>query len=347
MSYLPKISIIILNYNGIKDTERCVKSLLSEKYQNKEILLVDNGSENDECSILKKRFLNKNIRFYRLNKNLGFTGGNNWVLPKIRGKYILFLNNDTIVTNKFLAPLVKRININRNLIAVQPKVKLIKDKSYFDYSGACGGFIDHLGYPFTQGRIFETLEKDFGQYDNIKEIFWASGVALLIRKDYLSKIGSLFDDDFFNYMEEIDFCWSSLRAGFKVEIVPESVIFHKVAGSASKNLILKRMLEHRNNLMILVKHAPLSGSLILTRLILEMSSYILYLIRGRIDFFIALLWAHSSFLVTMPRSLKKRAILKKFLPIKSWNQLPVFHKSIVWQYFILNKRCFKDLNWSE
>jgi GT2 family glycosyltransferase len=339
---IPLVSIIILNFNGFKDTEKCLKSLLKTKYKNFEVLLIDNGSNKNEALKIETLFNSGKIRIYRLEKNLGFTGGNNWGLKKARGKYVALLNNDTVVEPNWLDPLVEELERNKKTAVVQPKIKLMFKRDYFDYAGAAGGYIDKYGYPFTRGRIFGTFEKDVGQYDQRCRIFWASGAACLIRKSVINKVGGLFSENLFNYMEEIDFCWRVWNRGFQVFFIPESVVYHKVAGISNANLFKKRFWEHRNNLFILARNLDRSKLLFIlpTRFILEIVSYINYLYRRQYKFILSLLAAHLDFAFKFLKTRYKR----NRLPNRK--DLPIYPGSIAFDYFIRKIRYFHSLNWS-
>jgi GT2 family glycosyltransferase len=291
----PLVSIITLNLNGLADTLECLTSLKKTVYPNYEILVIDNGSEQNEAKLIKEKFGNF-VKTFRFKKNKGFTGGNNWALTKTRGKYIVLLNNDTTVEPTWLNPLVSTMEADKKIAVSQPKIRWMKDKKYFDYAGAAGGFIDKYGYPFTRGRIFDTLEKDNGQYDDFCNIFWASGAAAIIRKEVIKEVGGLFSQNLYNYMEEIDFCWRAWNKGYRVTFVPNSVVYHKVAATARKIPFKKRFWEHRNNLFILTRNLD-------------------------------------------------RHQLIKILPVRFLLEL-LTYISIVFDYFIKNKRHFNQLNWT-
>jgi len=341
MAY-PKVTIIILNFNGLKDTELCLKSLLKTKYQNFKAIVVDNGSEKNEAEILLKKFKNKKFIFIRLNRNYGFTGGNNKIFPKIKDKYIVLLNNDVEVTPNWLSILVKTMEKDGRIAVAQPKILWYKKKEYFDYAGGCGGFIDLFGYPFTRGRIFETLEKDNGQYDKMCNIFWASGAAMIIRKKTLDKIG-YFNEIFFNYMEEIDLSYRIHRTGYKIVCQPKSVVYHKVASTASRNMTKKRFWEHRNNLLFISINYPLSTLLYVLplRIILEYISFFYYLYDKKPDFALAIIQSQLSLIKNMPYIFANRFYYKNKNNSKLNNL--IFSGSIVFSYFILKRRVFSSL----
>jgi len=341
ISKIPRISVIILNFNGLDDTIKCLDSLKKTKYANFEVIIVDNGSSKNEAIILGIKYKNF-IKTYRLHNNLGFTGGNNWALAKAKGKYLVLLNNDTIVEPNWLEPLVKLLENNKKIAVVQPKIKMMFKKSYFDYAGAAGGYIDKYGFPFTRGRIFNTQEKDISQYDGVWPIFWASGSACMIRKSIIKRVGGLFSENLFNYMEEIDFCWRVWRAGYKVMFTSESVVYHKVAASAGKNVIKKRFWEHRNNLYILIRNLDRKNLLKILplRIFLELIAYPYYIISRQRPFIKSLLSAHLDFLRNgfYIRQTRDR--------IQINNHFPIYPGSIILDHYIKKIKTFKMLRWS-
>jgi GT2 family glycosyltransferase len=337
----PLVSIITLNFNGLKDTIKCINSIKNTQTINYELITIDNGSEKDESKQLIKKYSNF-VKVFRLPKNLGFTGGNNWALKKTRGKYIVLLNNDTEVTPTWLEPLVRLMETNKKIAVVQPKIKMLQNKEYFDYAGAAGGFIDKYGFPFTRGRIFNTQEKDRGQYDGEYPIFWASGSACIIRKSIIKKVGGLFSENLFNYMEEIDFCWRVWRAGYKVLFTSNSVIYHKGAASSGKNIVQKRFWEHRNNLYILIRNLDRKSLLKIlpARLLLELTAYSYYIISRQQVFLKSLFKAHidllkNGFYLRLNRNRKL-----------NHSKIPIYPRSIIFDHYILKKKNFSSLNWS-
>lgn len=333
----PGVTIVILNFNGLNDTKECLKSLLNTKYDNFKIIIADNGSVINEAKILKNGFKNNKIKIFRFNKNYGFSGGNNKIIKKIKSKYIVLLNNDTTVNPNWLKPLIDFFEKDKSIGVVQPKILWHKDKKYFDYAGACGGFMDKYGYAFTKGRIFEYREKDRGQYDYKSEILWASGACMAIRNEALKKTG-LFDPIFFNYMEEIDLCFRMRNAGYKILFQPKSVIFHKVAASASKTAFKKRFWEHRNNLLLIIKNFPAKdlATLFPQRIVMENISIFYYLFKKRFKHALAALLSEFSIIYFLPIILKKR----KSANINGNTKNFIYNKSIVFYYFLKNKKSF-------
>ena len=143
----------------------------------------------------------------------------------VKEKYFVLLNSDIEVTDNWIIPIINLMEENPNISACQPKILDYNNKDCFEYAGASGGFIDNLGYPFSRGRIFNEIESDNNQYNDIKEIFWASGACLFIRAEHFNQVNG-FDNDFFAHQEEIDLCWRLKNRGFQIMVNPNSVVFH-------------------------------------------------------------------------------------------------------------------------
>lgn len=341
----PRIAISVLNYNGIEDTRSCLQKLLQTNYPKFHIFVVDNGSKKNEATILKREFPDKRITIIRNRKNLGFSGGNNGVFKRLkREKYMVLVNNDVTLSSNWLTPLVKALEKDNTIGAAQPKILWTKNKKYFDYAGASGGFLDYFGYPFTRGRIFETQEEDKGQYNTPCEIFWTSGATMIIRTDVLKKIG-FFDTRFFNYMEEIDLCFRMHRNGYRTVCVPSSSVFHKVASTASRNQNRKRFWEHRNNIMMIVKNYPLKNLVVVLpiRILYEYVSVLYYIYRRRFGFALAVLKSQVALCYYIPILLYERISQKKDLHSFPFNRI-VYTKSIITAYFLQKKRYFSELD---
>ncbi|HET6566724.1 MAG TPA: glycosyltransferase family 2 protein, partial [Rhodothermales bacterium] len=199
----PRISIIIVTWNALPLLQACLPSVAATDYPDFEIILADNASTDGSVEWVRASL--PEIRVVRHPENWAFCRGNNEAIPYATGKYILFLNNDVEVPPGWLDPLVREMD-DPSVAAVQPKLLQYHKRAWFEYAGASGGFLDALGYPFARGRIFDTLERDEGQYDNARDIFWASGAAMLVRRSALDEVG-LFDERFVMHMEEIDLCW--------------------------------------------------------------------------------------------------------------------------------------------
>lgn len=246
-----KLSIVILNWNGRHHLERFLHSVVehSQTEEGVEVVIADNSSTDDSLVWLALHY--PTLRVVRLDRNYGFAGGYNRALKEIHSDYYLLLNNDVEVSEGWLRPLLERLDSEADVAAVAPKLLSVERRDEFEYAGASGGFIDYLGYPFCRGRILSTTEKDAGQYDTSRDIFWGSGAALCCRADVYHALGG-FDEDFFAHMEEIDLQWRMQLAGWRIVIEPRSVVYH-LGGGTLKPSAQKIYLNHRNNLAMLYK----------------------------------------------------------------------------------------------
>ena len=218
-----------------------------------EIIVADNGSTDHSIDILREKF--PSVRILPFRENYGFAEGYNRAIQQIETPYVLLLNDDVEVTPHWLQPLLAFMNHHPEVAACQPKILSETQRELFEYAGACGGFIDHLGYPYCRGRIFNHVEKDRGQYDQVCPIFWATGAALLVRTDVFRKEGGL-DKRFFAHMEEIDFCWRLRSRNYGIYCIPQSTVYHVGGGTLPKSHPRKTFLNFRNNLLMLYKNLP-------------------------------------------------------------------------------------------
>ena len=250
---MEKVAIVILNWNGRKMLDQYLSSVLAYSQDEATVYVADNASTDDSLAMLREQYLA--VRLIELDKNWGFAEGYNLALRKIEAEYYLLLNSDIEVTPNWLTPMIALLDNHPEVAACQPKLLSIYDRDAFEYAGASGGYIDRLGYPFCRGRAFETIEKDYGQYDDQVDVHWATGAALMIRsKDYWAAGG--LDARFFAHNEEIDLCWRLRIRGRRIVCVPESYVFHVGGGTLPKGNPMKTFLNFRNNLTMLYKCLP-------------------------------------------------------------------------------------------
>jgi hypothetical protein len=252
MKNFPLVSIIILNYNGKKFLEFCLRSVLNTHYPNFEVILVDNASTDDSIKLAKERYGNVPVLIIVKNaSNLGFAAGNNVGTSYGKGKYILFLNNDTVVEPNWLIELVSVMESDAKIGAAQSKLLSLADKRTID---SAGDFVDYYGLSFQRGSWGE---EDSGQYDRIEEIFSARGAALIVRSEILSEIGA-FDADFFLSYEDIDLCWRIRLNGYKIVFVPKSRVYHIGSATAISSSVNVFHIE-KNRLSTLLKNMPIEN----------------------------------------------------------------------------------------
>ncbi len=247
-----ELAIVILNWNGSAMMRKYLPSVL--KYSDgAEVIIADNASTDDSPTMLATEF--PTVRTITLDRNWGFADGYNKALEKVDAEYYLLLNSDVRVEEGWLDAMMAYMRKNADVAACQPKLLSDISPTLFEYAGACGGFIDKFGYPYCRGRVFETIEKDRGQYDTVMEVLWATGACLLIRSaDYWQAGG--FDGRFFAHNEEIDLCWRLNIMGRRVVCVPQSKAYHLGGGTLPKGNPHKVYLNFRNNLTMLYKNLP-------------------------------------------------------------------------------------------
>ena len=252
-----KTAIVILNWNTEGFLRDFLPGLLHSAAQadDAEVIVADNGSTDGSLELIKNEF--PQVRTIALNKNYGFTGGYNKAFEVLYGsqaedapEYFLLINSDIEVTDNWLKPLVDWMDSHPDCGACAPKLHSWQDRDMFEYAGAAGGYIDALGYPFCRGRILKRLDKDKGQYDIPADVLWATGACLLVRSKVYKKLGGL-DERFFAHMEEIDLCWRMQLEGWKVTLVPQSVVYHVGGGTLPATSPFKTLLNFRNNLLML------------------------------------------------------------------------------------------------
>ncbi|MCL5130237.1 MULTISPECIES: glycosyltransferase family 2 protein [unclassified Algibacter] len=302
-----KIAIAILNWNGKKLLKQFLPSVV-EHSKEAEIYVADNASTDDSISFIKNNF--PTVKIIQNEENGGFAKGYNDALKHIEAEVVCLLNNDIEVTKNWLLPIIEAFKSNPNTAILQPKILDFKNKAYFEYAGAAGGFIDKYAYPYCRGRIFNTLEKDNGQYNDTSEIFWATGACFFV-KNHIFKQYNGFDEHFFAHMEEIDLCWRVKNEGYSIKYVGTSTIYH--VGGATLNAInpKKTYLNFRNSLYTLTKNAK--GSLffiIFIRLVLDGFAATKFLFELKPKHTIAILKAHFSYYSNLNRLLKQRKTIK-------------------------------------
>lgn len=246
-----------------------------------EVCVADNASTDTSREVLQTEF--PTVRLIELDRNYGFAEGYNRALAQVEAEYAVLLNSDVEVTPHWLEPLLDYMDAHSETVACQPKLLSWRNKDYFEYAGASGGFMDRYGYPFCRGRIFDVVEKDDGQYDTVIEVLWATGAALFIRlKDY-REAGGL-DGRFFAHMEEIDLCWRLRSRGKKIVCIPQSVVYHVGGATLKKENPRKTFLNFRNNLLMLYKNLPdkeLKHVLFVRGILDRVAAFVFYLKRDK------------------------------------------------------------------
>lgn len=333
---MKKTAVVILSWNGRKMLERFLPSVVSNTTGNAEVIVADNGSTDDSLEFMANNY--PEVRLIKLDKNYGFAGGYNRALEQVEADYFVLLNDDVEVTPHWVEPVVEMLESNKQYAIAQPKLLMYDQRDTFEYAGAAGGFIDKFGYPFCRGRIFNTVEKDQGQYDDPCEIFWASGAAMFVKAEVWNQLGGL-DEDFFAHMEEIDFCWRAKNCNYKVVYCPKSKVYHVGGGTLPKSNPQKTYLNFRNNLSMIYKNARQSRlkDAIFLRWILDWVAAFSFLLQGHFGEFHAVFRAHRYFTKNKKHLMHKRR--------KIWQQkVPcVYHGLLLVDYHLLRKRRFSQL----
>ena len=336
-----KVAVVVLNWNGIGFLRKFIPVLISRTPQGyADLYVADNGSTDESVSWLRENV--PGIRIIPLGENHGFADGYNLALRQVEATYFVLLNSDVEVTENWLPPLYTMMEENPDLAACMPKIKAYDDPSRFEHAGAAGGFIDKFGFPFCRGRIFNQTEEDEGQYDQVTDIFWASGACLMIRSAIYEQAGGL-DPYFFAHMEEIDLCWRIKNLGHRICFNPASTILHIGGGTLPKKNHKKTYYNFRNNLILLIKNLPRPKyrRTLVKRTLLDMVAACYFL--AKLDFgeFMAVVRAYLSVLGHLSKIIRFRRQLKERI-------LPGYHpeiyeKSVVYSFFIKGIRTYREL----
>ena len=334
----PKVAVVILNWNGKYYLERFLPSVYNSSYPNLKFVIGDNASTDDSVEFIQKNY--PQITLIQNNKNYGFAGGYNRILAQIEADYYVILNSDVEVSPGWIEPIIQAMEKDSEVAAAQPKILSSLHPDQFEYAGAAGGYIDKYGYPFCRGRIFENLESDQGQYNDVKSIFWASGAALFIKSKIWKESGG-FDEDFFAHMEEIDLCWRLKRMGYTIKYYPYSEVFHVGGGALSKENPFKTYLNFRNNLLMLHKNLPFHQvySRIFIRLMLDLLALTRFYLKGQFKDAFAVHRAHWHFFRSFNKTKQKRKMQTKNFKVSE-----VYSGPIVWDYFLTGIKKFSQLD---
>ncbi|MFL0354371.1 glycosyltransferase family 2 protein [Xanthomarina sp. GH4-25] len=328
-----KIAIVILNWNGKELLEQFLPSII--KFSNEaSIYVADNASTDHSVAFIKEAF--PLVKIIQNQKNGGYAKGYNDALKHIDEDIYCLLNSDVEVSKNWLNPVIEVFKNNSNTAIVQPKILDFKDKTAFEYAGAAGGFIDKYGYPFCRGRIFNTIEKDKGQYNDVTNIFWASGACFFIRKNLFKTLNG-FDESFFAHMEEIDLCWRAFNLGYETKYAGNSTVYHIGGATLNSSNPKKTYLNFRNNLFMITKNAEgWIFFLVFARLILDGLAGIKFLLEFKVLHTFAIIKSHFSFYKNLPRLLKQRRSINK--------KKNYYHRtSIIWLYYIRKHKYFNCL----
>lgn len=337
MSSSPSVAIVILNWNGQKMLEKFLPFIFSSTYDNYSVVIADNGSADNSIEFLREFY--PQVQIIKNEVNKGFAKGYNDALRSVKSDYYVLLNNDVEVTPGWIEPVIQLMESDTSIAACQPKLLSFADKNKFEYAGACGGWLDAYGYPFSRGRVFDVCETDNGQYDTSEEIFWATGACLFSRSEVFHSIGG-FDEYFFAHQEEIDLCWRWQLAGYKIFVVPVSVAYHIGGGTLPVGDKRKVYLNFRNNLVMITKNLPVVQALwkVPFRIGLNKIFALKALLKGNSNAFIAVFRAHLHYFRWL--FFRKNKIVPENKKLKPKG---VYKGLVIWQYFVNKKTTFSEI----
>ena len=330
---------MILNWNGKHYLQQFLPSVINTYYSNYKIIIADNASTDDSVAFIRQSF--PAIEIILLKKNFGFAKGYNEALKSIDADYYVLLNSDVEVPTDWLSPIISLLQSNPLMAACQPKIKSYKQKNFFEYAGASGGWLDAFGYPFARGRIFDVCEADKGQYDAVEEVFWATGAALVIKSKVFHELHG-FDEYFFAHQEEIDLCWRMQLVGYKIFCCPTSEVYHVGGGTLPRGNSKKTYLNFRNNQIMMAKNMAWSEKWwkIPYRLLLDQVSAFKGLLSGDAGYFLSIAEAHLAFGYWLFFGNRKWKPVKR----KTLHQLSgVYKGNVVWQHFGRKKKSFSQI----
>lgn len=335
----PSIALVLLNHNGKEYLERNLPFIKNTVYKNKTIYVIDNNSGDDSVNYLQAN--HPDVVLIRNPQNLGYAAGYNAGLSKIEAEYFILLNTDVEVTENFIAPVIDLLESDKNIGVCQPKILSLSQKTYFEYAGGAGGWIDILGYTFARGRIFDEYEQDLGQFNDNRQIFWASGACMIIRASIFKKLHGFYEH-FFMYYEEVDFCWRVHAAGHTVVFCGQAIIYHKETDSLLHQSPERLYYLFRNNLIMLHRNLPISAAfwILPTRLLLNAISLFYFIAKGHVRISVKAIIAQYDYF--------KWLLMNKELPTdhkkKSLSKISSVYKgSIIFQYYIVGKKKFSDI----
>ncbi|MBU3713846.1 MAG: glycosyltransferase family 2 protein [Ferruginibacter sp.] len=335
---LPSVAIVILNWNGKKHLEKFLSSVVASSYPNKEVIVADNASTDDSIDFLKCHY--PQVRIIQNEANEGFAKGYNEALRQIESDYYVLLNSDVEVCIGWIESVISLMESDKTIAACQPKILSYDQRDSFEYAGACGGWIDRFGYPFSRGRVFDVCEKDFGQYDKAEQCFWGSGAALFVRSDIYHELGGL-DEYFFAHQEEIDLCWRMQRAGYKIFVQPLSVVYHVGGGTLPRGDHKKVYLNFRNNHIMLAKNLPFFSACwkIPFRFFLDMIAAYKGLLFGNFSYWLAIAKAHFAFFRWLIFTKKRKSVFpRRKVEMGGW-----YNGLLIWDYFVQKRRTFREI----
>ena len=329
---MKKLAVIILNWNGVSLLKEFLPTAARHTSgSDVDLIVADNGSTDDSVGWIRENL--PGIEVIGLDKNYGFAEGYNRAISATRYPFTILLNSDVMVGEGWWQPLLRFMEKNPDVGAAQPKIKSFRDPSSFEYAGAAGGYLDRLGYPYCRGRLFDSIEKDNGQYDGPPaDVCWASGAALIVNTELYLNLGGL-DPKFFAHMEEIDLCCRMHAAGYKVCALTDCEVLHVGGASLSQGNPRKTYLNFRNNLLLLHKNLPRrkGRKVLVLRRLADTLAFFMYLAKLDLPNARAILKAHRDFR-------KMRREYTDFPDRDTLSSLPGSDRNIIIDHFLLRKK---------
>ncbi len=334
-------AVVILNWNGRKWLEQFLPGVLAHTAAEARVIVADNGSTDDSVAWVRAHAPGAEV--ITLAENRGFAGGYNAALAQVEAKYYVLLNSDVEVTPGWARILQEHMDARPDMAACQPKMRSFHQRNRFEHAGAAGGYIDRNGYPFCRGRIFDLTEEDHGQYDDDRDVFWATGACLMIRSGAFREAGG-FDARLFAHMEEIDLCWNLRRRGWRIGYAHAATVFHVGGGALGYGDPRKTFLNFRNSLAVLTKHlrSRCIHARILHRMALDVFAAIKFISEGHAAHARQVGLAHRQFLRWLPALLRERRQLRA--AERRPDLTGMYHRSIAYDRYILGWRTFPQLD---
>ena len=337
-----KTAVVILNCNGKSLMQQFLPALVEHTPQDEaQIIVADNGSTDDSVPFLRANY--PDIQIIAFEENLGFAEGYNRALAQLDHQYVVLLNSDVEVTSGWLTTAIDYLDQNPEVVALQPKILSYKDKTSFEYAGACGGYMDMYGYPYCRGRVLNVVEKDFHQYDTVANVLWATGACLFIKLDIYKQSGGL-DAYFFAHQEEIDLCWRLVSRGMKIVCLPSSVVYHVGGATLAMESPRKTFLNFRNNLLMIYKNIPEKQfkKIFRIRFFLDYLAALQFFLKGYPSNANAVLKARRDF----RRQKKNYASVRAENIALSSPELPdvMSRKSLIIAFYLKKKRTFNEFD---
>ncbi len=221
------VTVLILNYNGRKYLKQCLDSLFTTDYPKFKMIVIDNGSIDGSVEFVRLNY--PNVQVIKHNRNYGYACAYNRVIDAVQSEYIALVNNDILVNPSWLRDLMSHVD-NDDIAAMTPKMKFFHDRTRIN---AAGGECDLYGVGWNKGNG----EVDIGQYNTVQEVFYGNGGALLIKKSVWREVGP-FDERYFIYGEDLDWCWRARLKGYRIIYVPSAEVFHNWRGSGTPMVYL-------------------------------------------------------------------------------------------------------------